>query len=102
MGKNESGLAENMKEIREIENLREKLDEIDSGILELFEERMALVELIGLAKKQGNLPVEDRTREVEIYEKVAAKLEAKNLEGGLALMKALIEISKNRQSENDK
>lgn len=47
-------------------SFRQKIDDIDLKIAELFDERMALSEEIGKYKKENNLPLSDKNREEEI------------------------------------
>jgi chorismate mutase/prephenate dehydratase len=49
----------------ELKDLREKIDDIDAKLLELFEQRMSTASCIGEYKKQHNLPVYDPARERE-------------------------------------
>ncbi|NIA02043.1 MAG: hypothetical protein GWP15_01540 [Nitrospirae bacterium] len=50
----------------EIENLREKINNIDSKIALLLKERLASVQKIGDTKKSKNLPIIDIGREERI------------------------------------
>lgn len=47
-------------------SFRQKIDDIDLKIAELFDERMALSEEIGKYKRENNLPLCDKNREEEI------------------------------------
>ena len=60
--------------MNELDKLREEIDLIDSEIVRLFSERMAVSEKIGDYKRKNGLPVLDKTRENE-------KLDA--IEGGV-------------------
>jgi len=62
-----------MKNIRE-ENLkiwsfRQIINQLDSDIIDLIEERFALMSILWKFKKENNIPLEDPEREIEIYEK---------------------------------
>ncbi len=52
----------------ELNKLRAKIDEIDSEILKLIKERMAIVEEISNIKREKGLPVYDGEREREVVE----------------------------------
>ncbi len=52
-----------------MDDLREKIDELDRKILELIAERFRVVREIAEYKKQHNLPIEDKEREEAIREK---------------------------------
>ncbi len=54
-----------------IENLRNKIDEIDSQLSKLYVERMNCAKLIGEEKAKLNLPVNSQKREGEVLAKVA-------------------------------
>ena len=56
--------------MEEIEKLRSKLDEIDIKLLELIMKRIDIVRLIGSIKKRHNMPITDKDREEEVYNKV--------------------------------
>jgi chorismate mutase len=49
-----------------IEQLREKIDAVDSKIVRLIEERVDLVKKIGEAKRKHNLPIADLKREQDV------------------------------------
>lgn len=54
----------------EIEELRRKIDEIDSGILKLLNERAQYVSEIGRIKKSRNAEIHVPKREMEIYQRL--------------------------------
>ena len=54
-----------------IEELREKIDGIDSKLIELIKERLDIASDIAEYKKENNLPILDRKRERELLNKVA-------------------------------
>jgi 3-deoxy-7-phosphoheptulonate synthase / chorismate mutase len=62
----------NMKMNEDINLLRDKIDKIDSAIIELLSERKRISELLIKSKKTKNLPVEDLNRENEIISKLQA------------------------------
>lgn len=51
-------------------SFRQKIDDIDLKIAELFDERMSLSEEIGKYKKENNLPLCDKNREEEIKKRL--------------------------------
>ncbi len=53
----------------EIEKLRSKIDEIDSKINDLLDERMNICRKIGYIKKKHNLQIRDDSREKEILDR---------------------------------
>ena len=55
--------------MNELELARKKIDEIDSKIIELFEERMNTVLAVIKYKIENNIPILDTNRELQILEK---------------------------------
>jgi len=62
--------------VKKLEELRNKMDVIDSEIIALLNDRLALVLQIKKAKKNLNIPVEDLNRELEVLQ----NLQSGNLE----------------------
>ena len=58
----------------DIDDYRNRIDEIDREITKLFEERMDTVIKIGEYKRVNNLPIFNRDREDEVIEKNVAYL----------------------------
>jgi len=56
-----------------IEELREKIDAVDSKIVRLLEERLDLAGKIGEAKRRHGLPLIDPKREQEVIIKVTER-----------------------------
>jgi chorismate mutase/prephenate dehydratase len=63
----------------ELDELRQKLDSIDSRIIDAFEDRMKTVRKIAEYKLKNGLRVLDRSRELEVLEDRAARLRNKEL-----------------------
>lgn len=77
---------------------RNKIDVIDKQLVELFEERMQIVEEVKQIKTKNNIPILDSSREDIVYEKVCSYLKDKTLEEDLkVLYSTIMNISKNRQ-----
>ena len=51
---------------------RRRIDAIDTRIVHLLEERLALARLAGRAKRAAELPLVSSSREVQVLERVAA------------------------------
>jgi len=62
-----------------LEDLRKKIDGVDSGIVELIGERIRIAEEIGRRKKEGNKSIEDRERENQVLESVKHIVREKNM-----------------------
>lgn len=59
---------------------REKIDVINSKILDLLNERMDLVKKIGKRKKELDIPIKDAGREKEIYNKLDKLADSKGID----------------------
>ncbi len=62
--------------VKKLEELRNKIDVIDSEIIALLNDRLSLVVKIKRTKKNLNIPVEDLNRELEVLQ----NLQSGNLE----------------------
>ena len=58
----------------EFQELRKRIDEIDSELTRLFEERMDVVSSIAAYKKEHNLPIFDPQRERQKLSQLALSL----------------------------
>jgi chorismate mutase/prephenate dehydrogenase len=83
----------------ELLELRQRLDEIDSGIVDLIAERQAMVTTIGEHKLKKGLPLRHYEREREVIERGIARAESLGLEGSVArdIMQTLIHHSLSNQ-----
>jgi len=83
----------------ELLELRQRLDEIDSGIVDLIAERQAVVTTIGEHKLKTGLPLRHYEREREVIERGMARAESLGLEASVArdIMRALIRHSLSNQ-----
>ena len=70
----------------DMNKLRERIDGIDRKLLELYEERMDVVSLIGQYKIKNNLPVYDAAREDAKLDDVFASVKNKKYADGAAQM----------------
>ena len=83
-----------------MKDLRCKIDEIDSAMERLFEERMAVVERIALEKKATGRAVEDAAREKEMIERRCGTLGDKRLKKYYTrFLRSAIDISKQYQTD---
>lgn len=90
-------MGDNMKDIKE---LRSEIDNIDSKLVELFEQRMETAIEIAQYKKENNVDVLNSNREQEVISKGESNLCNKNLKGSLKkFLNCVMEISKDVQSE---
>ena len=62
-----------------IDDLRKRVDDLDTRIVKLIAERMQVTRDIGKEKKGGGIPIEDKAREQTVLEKVKDLAQAENL-----------------------
>ncbi len=89
-----------------IEELRARIDRIDSDLIRLYAERLETAAEIGRYKQEHNLPVSDPAREREVLNKVGAEAGEANENGVRALFSFLMAQSRtsqllNRKQESD-
>ncbi|OGG26914.1 hypothetical protein A2960_02085 [Candidatus Gottesmanbacteria bacterium RIFCSPLOWO2_01_FULL_39_12b] len=79
-----------------LDNLRSKIDQIDSKLLELISQRLKLVKEIGILKKQSDKKIQNRNREKEILNIVLLNAAHLDLDGKMIakIWKIIIEQSK--------
>ena len=84
--------------MEEIAELREMINQVDSDVLKLIEDRFEVAREIGKYKKENNLAIEDLAREKEIID---SKIKSSSLNPGFVerFFKLLFEESKRLQRE---
>ena len=55
--------------MKTIEELRQEINQIDKEMAELFNKRMECAKNIAIYKKENNLPIFDKTRELQLMDK---------------------------------
>ncbi|MBE6143182.1 MAG: chorismate mutase [Erysipelotrichaceae bacterium] len=86
--------------MNELELLRKKIDEIDTKLCELFENRMEIAKAIGQYKKEHNLDILDASREEIVLNKAKKRIKNKDLEEYyLKLVVYLMDLSKKYQND---
>ncbi len=83
----------------ELLELRQRLDEIDTGIIDLIAERQAVVGVIAEHKLKTGLPLRHYEREREVIERGVARAESHGLSGSVArdILQTLIHHSLSNQ-----
>jgi len=83
----------------ELLELRQRLDEIDSGIVDLIAERQEVVTIIGEHKLKTGLPLRHFEREREVIDRGMARAESRGLAGEVArdILETLIHHSLSNQ-----
>lgn len=83
--------------MRNLQEIRKEIDEIDTGMLELFRRRMAVMEEVAQAKREAGIPLTDSVREKLILDKVAAACPGL-AEEARKFYSTIFALSKERQS----
>jgi len=83
----------------ELLELRQRLDEIDTGIIDLIAERQAVVTTIAEHKLKAGLPLRHYEREREVIDRGVARAESRGLDGSVArdILQTLIHHSLGNQ-----
>ena len=68
----------------ELSELRQRLDEIDTGIVDLIAERQEVVTIIGEHKLKTGLPLRHFEREREVIDRGMARAKSRGLAGEVA------------------
>ena len=84
----------------DISELREQIDDIDRGLVELYCRRMETARAIGRYKREKGLPVLDSERERNLLNRVAEQAGKEYEQGIRALYQLLLEQSKILQQED--
>lgn len=84
--------------MRDLLQLRDEIDEIDSQIVELYKRRMAIVEEVAIYKISVGKKVFDKERETTKLEKLGEKVDTPFLKHGvLELFEQIMSMSRKRQ-----
>lgn len=84
--------------IKDINECRKRIDEIDDVLIKLFEERMEIAISVANYKKENNLPIFNKEREEQVIEKNLAKIQNDDLKGyGEKMLHCLMDLSKDYQ-----
>ena len=78
-----------------LKELRDKIDEVDQKIAELFNERQRLSQEIAKVKQEKNLPTQDLAREEEVMKKAEERCGVY----GRELFQTLMDLSKKEQAK---
>ncbi len=82
----------------ELKDYREKRDQIDDQLLQLFTERMDIAAEIAAFKQENSLPVLDLRREKEKLRSIEEKSRPELAEYSFTLFSMLMELSRSRQN----
>ena len=83
--------------MEELKDIREEIDRIDDGIIDLFMRRMDCAEHVASYKAAHHMPVLDKSRERDLLAKVAERVPHEMRSYIEVLFQLLMEASRNRQ-----
>ncbi len=87
-----------MEYIEDLDNLRTEIESIDKEMACLFEKRMRICKKIALLKKQNDIPVENLSREKQLFEKNVLQIEDEELKDYYYdFFKSIVNLSKTYQ-----
>ena len=58
---------------KRIQTLRKQIDDLDEEIIRLLKTRMQISKKVGLLKEKLHIPIEDKSRENEIIDRLTSK-----------------------------
>ncbi|MGL4451760.1 MAG: chorismate mutase [Sarcina sp.] len=86
--------------MKDLDYCRNRIDEIDKKLIELFEERMNIVVDVARYKEANNLPIFNKKREDEVIAKNVARVKDEDLKSYTRdMLHSLMDISKEYQCE---
>lgn len=85
--------------MKDLKECREKLNEIDPKIRELFIERMMIVKEVALYKKASHMPIFDPQREEEMKERLTKEVDDELRTYYLSFLESILKISKEYQKD---
>lgn len=83
----------------DLKSIRNQIDDIDSEILKLFVERMALASDVADYKRKNGIEVYQKGREIEVLERISKLSPAKFEKGAKLLFANIMDISKTLQTD---
>lgn len=92
--------------MKDLNECRKRIDEIDDTLIALFEERMEIATSVADYKIKNNLPIFNKERENQVIEKNLSKIKNKDIKKyGEKMLHCLMDLSKDYQrvlSDKDK
>lgn len=85
---------------KDINKLREKINDIDLELSKLIEKRLNLVKEIGIYKKNNHLNIEDKEREKVVYSQHLNLISVENKDAYLNIFQEIVKQSKILQNNN--
>ena len=82
-----------------IEELREKIDSIDTELVSLYRQRMAVADEIGAYKREQGLPIFDEAREMVLLMRLEQLAGPEHAQGIRALYEVILAQSRARQKK---
>ena len=84
--------------MKDLQEIRAQIDEIDTQLVRLFEARMACARAVADYKVENHMPILDSAREAQVIASRVARLEDASLSGAAqALFESLMALSRAEQ-----
>ena len=88
--------------MKELQELRNRIDEIDSKLIEIFEERMKVVSEVGRVKRENGIGTLNEKREEEVIERGRSLVKDKTYEEStISMLKSIMAISRSHQNSSN-
>ena len=88
--------------MKELQELRNKIDEIDSKLIEIFEERMKVVSEVGRVKRENGIGTLNEKREEAVIERGRSLVKDKTYEEStISMLKSIMAISRSHQNSSN-
>lgn len=82
-------------ETPQLNALRDQINDIDEKILQLIEQRFAIVKEVGKVKQAANLPIKDAAREQAVLNRLKAKVDDEALQPAIqAIFQTIMDEAK--------
>lgn len=85
---------------KDINKLREQINDIDLELSKLIEKRLNVVKEIGIYKKNNHLNIEDKEREKVVYSQHLNLISSENKDAYLNIFQEIVKQSKILQNNN--
>ncbi len=85
---------------KDINKLREQINDIDLELSKLIEKRLNVVKEIGIYKKNNHLNIEDKEREKVVFSQYLYLISSKNKKAYLDIFQEIVKQSKILQNNN--
>lgn len=86
--------------MEDLSTIREKINEIDNKIIDLWKDRMEMCLSVAQHKKENNLPILDEKREKELLDRIGSLAGDELASYARTLYETIMSISRSYQEKN--